>query len=69
MFLKTTALIALISISTLSLAADEKKSKKSFQATDKSCAKLVKLINKAAGDKKKLKKFDKRKEACLKAGF
>lgn len=68
MYLKITTLVALITVSSLTMAAD-KKEKKAFEATEKGCAKLVKMIDKSAGNEKKLKGLNKKKAMCEKAGF
>lgn len=68
MYLKMTTLAALIVASSLTMAED-KKEKKAFEATEKSCAKVVQMIKKSAGNEKKLKNLNKRKALCEKAGF
>jgi len=69
MFLKTTAIIALMVISTSSFAADSKKVQKKFVASEKTCANVAKQIAKYADNEKKMKWLSKKNDACVKAGF
>ncbi|WP_158967256.1 hypothetical protein [Paraglaciecola sp. L3A3] len=69
MYLKMMTLAALVTVSSLSMAADDKKEKKKFEATEKNCARVVKMIEKSADNEKRLKGLNKRKAKCEEAGF
>ncbi|MDU0356032.1 hypothetical protein RS130_20980 [Paraglaciecola aquimarina] len=68
MFLKMMTLAALVTVSSLTMAAD-KKDKKEFEPSEKRCAKVVKMIEKSADNEKRLKGLNKRKAKCEEAGF